>query len=219
MRGSCGGNHHEFSCAATRRCSRCSANNIALTMVMISSKLVGFSQPFRIAVCRRLSTVTVTPPARPTRRQCAGNVQVLRQSGGDPRDTLMLPTALEPPAPFRWRRFQHHSEAKINPGVWTVALKTQVDAGRITILIARRNRGAFSDRAAWEAVHWDRLVRYAVGESIDNIQARRQTKGSALFNSAILFKDVCSRGECDTGGKMERHNYRRLRLGLDLPPA
>jgi hypothetical protein len=36
-------------------------------------------------------------------------------------------------------------------------------------LMAPRNRGRFSDREQWENIHWDRVRRYAAGESINAI--------------------------------------------------
>ena len=50
-------------------------------------------------------------------------------------------------------------------------------------IAAPRNRGRFSDRAAWEAIHLDRLARYKAGQSISDIAAAHGVKRRTIHYS------------------------------------
>jgi hypothetical protein len=53
----------------------------------------------------------------------------------------------------------------------------------LPVLTAPRNRGRFSDRTQWEAIHWDRLARYQAGHTIVDIAAAHGVKRRNVYYS------------------------------------
>ena len=67
----------------------------------------------------------------------------------------------------------------------------------LPVLIAPRNRGAFSDRATWEAIHMDRLARYKAGETITGIAVKHGVKRRTVYYSIERCLSGMSAREAD----------------------
>jgi len=78
---------------------------------------------------------------------------------------------------------------------------------------APRNRGRFSDRRAWDAVHRDRLERWRDGQSVDAIAALHGVKRRTVHYSIRRCLDSMPRDAAASAVKQRWHGrLNRLRI-------